>query len=76
VETRFEPDLLAFDSRHRICYVIEVKDGDLSLILKSLRGKEIHFIHLGLMLLAYYLFHSKYICVLSMPRVRKPFIMA
>lgn len=28
VETRFEPDLLAFDLVHRICYVIEVKDGD------------------------------------------------
>ena len=28
VETRFEPDLLAFDLVHRICYVIEVKDVD------------------------------------------------
>lgn len=28
VESRFEPDLLAFDLVHRICYVIEVKDGD------------------------------------------------
>ncbi len=28
METRFEPDLLAFDLVHRICYVIEVKDGD------------------------------------------------
>jgi len=28
VETSFEPDLLAFDLVHRICYVIEVKDGD------------------------------------------------
>lgn len=28
VETKFEPDLLAFDLVHRISYVIEVKDGD------------------------------------------------
>lgn len=28
VETKFEPDLLAFDLVHRKCYVIEVKDGD------------------------------------------------
>jgi hypothetical protein len=28
VDTKFEPDLLAFDLIHRMCYVIEVKDGD------------------------------------------------
>jgi len=28
VDTKFEPDLLAFDLVHRSCYVIEVKDGD------------------------------------------------
>lgn len=28
VKTEFEPDLMAFDLIHRICYVIEVKDGD------------------------------------------------
>ncbi len=28
IVTRFEPDLFAFDLQKRICYVIEVKDGD------------------------------------------------
>jgi len=28
VKSKFEPDLMAFDLVHRICYVIEVKDGD------------------------------------------------
>lgn len=28
IETKFEPDLLAFDLVQRKCYVIEVKDGD------------------------------------------------
>ncbi|MEX2142975.1 MAG: hypothetical protein WD740_00135 [Anaerolineales bacterium] len=28
INTKFEPDLLAFDLVKRICYVIEVKDGD------------------------------------------------
>lgn len=28
IQTKFEPDLLAFDLVKRICYVIEVKDGD------------------------------------------------
>lgn len=28
INTKFEPDLLAFDLARRICYVIEVKDGD------------------------------------------------
>jgi hypothetical protein len=28
VESKFEPDLMAFDLERRICHVIEVKDGD------------------------------------------------
>lgn len=28
IKSEFEPDLLAFDLVHRICYVIEIKDGD------------------------------------------------
>lgn len=28
IKTHFEPDLLAFDLEKRVCYVIEVKDGD------------------------------------------------
>jgi len=28
IKTRFEPDLLAFDLQKRVCFVIEVKDGD------------------------------------------------
>jgi len=28
IKTHFEPDLLAFDLQMRVCYVIEVKDGD------------------------------------------------
>jgi hypothetical protein len=28
IQSKFEPDFLAFDLNNRICYVIEVKDGD------------------------------------------------
>ena len=28
IKSRFEPDLMAFDLVQRICYIIEVKDGD------------------------------------------------
>jgi hypothetical protein len=44
VDTKFEPDLLAFDLVHRKCYVIEVKDGD-QFDTKKAEGER-HTLHL------------------------------